>query len=156
MIIITDTREQRPFTFDDFPEVEVRRAILQTGDYTLAGFTHLVGIERKNGVDELVSCLSGDRERFEAELLRARGFERFYVVIEGSFADVLGGRYRSKMTPKAVVASIAEFTTRYGVPFLFCGGRGAAEWMAYELLSKFGYEIEKRHQMFTKGQGVAE
>ncbi len=111
MIVIVDTREQTPFDFSRFPDVEVTRAALPTGDYSLAGFTHLVAVERKNGIDELVSCLSHERERFEAELARSRAFERFYVVIEGTFADVLSARYRSKMMPKAVIASIAAFTT---------------------------------------------
>lgn len=150
MIILIDTREQTPFDFGRFPEVETRRDTLTTGDYSLSGFTHLVAVERKNGVDELVSCLSQQRERFEAELMRARAFERFYVVIEGSFADVVGGRYRSQMTPKAVVASIAAFTTRYAVPFLFCGGRGAAELLTYELLSKYSYEIRRRYEVATR------
>ncbi len=150
MIIITDTREQQPFTFSAWPDVATRRDTLATGDYSLAGFTHLVAVERKNGIDELVSCLSQQRERFEAELARAQAFERFYIIIEGTFADVLGGRYRSKMTPKAVIASIAAFTNRYSIPFLFCGGRGAAEWLTYELFAKFCYEIEKRHQTLTQ------
>jgi len=150
MIIIRDSREQQPFSFASWPDVEVTRATLTTGDYSLPGFTDLVAVERKNGVDELVSCLSRQRDRFEAELCRARGFERFYVVIEGTFIDVLGGRYRSQMTPKAVIASIAAFTNRYNIPFLFCGGRGAAEMMTYELLAKYAYEIERRHQHLQK------
>lgn len=35
-------------------------------------------------------------------------------------------------------------------PFLFCGGRGAAEMLTYELLAKYAYEIERRHQHLQK------
>ena len=153
MFLVVDSREQTPYTFSAFPDVEVERGTLATGDYSLAGFESVIACERKE-LNDVIACLqNGNRERFEKELCRARAFERFYVVIEGTLADVLGGRYRSKMTPKAVIASIAAFTNRYGVPFLFCGGRGAAEMMTYELLAKFGYEIEKRYQQMRQHNG---
>ncbi|MHC1726879.1 MAG: ERCC4 domain-containing protein [Syntrophobacteraceae bacterium] len=154
MRIIADTREQRPYTFSEFG-VEVERATLPCGDYSIAGFSDLVAVERKNSVDELVMCLSSDRKRFEAELSRARNFERFYVVIEGHFHDVMAGRYRSHMQSKSVIASIAAFTNRYRIPFLFFGGRGAAEMMTYQLLQKYVYEIEKRYERATKSQESA-
>ena len=113
MRIIVDSREQQPYDFVDFG-LEVERATLKCGDYSVPQFTDLVAVERKNGIDELVACLSSDRQRFEAELARARSFERFYVVIEGHFHDILAGRYRSRMAPKAVIASIAHDLSAFG------------------------------------------
>ncbi len=158
MIVIVDTREQNPYLFDQehYAGAKAERGKLDTGDYSLAGFTDRIAVERKNGLDELAMCLSTDRERFERELARARSFERFYVVIEGHLHEILAGRYRSKMQPKAVIASIAAFTNRYGIPFLFCGGRGAAEMMTYQLLSKYLYEIQKRHDQAQREQGIKE
>lgn len=138
MRILIDTREQRPFTFHGY-DCEVETATLPTGDYSLAGHESLVGIERKASLDELVNCLSHDRDRFERELSRARDFHLFVVIIEGRFEDLVQGNYRSRMTPKAAVASIAAFSVRYS-PFLFCGSRTAAERLTYELLAKFARE----------------
>ena len=79
------------------------------------------------------------------------------MVIEGNLADVLAGRFRSEMKAKAVIASIAAFTNRYGIPFLFCGGRGAAEMMTYQLLEKYAYEIRKRMELLERnGDSVNE
>lgn len=152
--LLRDTREQKGYDFTGY-DCRVEQCTLETGDYSIMGWSDKIAVERKNSVDEIVSCLSQDRKRFEAELSRARSFERFYVVIEGNFADILAGRFRSQMTSKAVVASIAAFTNRYGIPFLFCSGRGAAEVMTYQLLSKFIYEIEKRFERAAKSQESA-
>ena len=148
MRILIDSREKKPYDFADY-DCQVEKATLPCGDYSISPastFAGLVAVERKNGIDELVTCLSSDRKRFEAELARARNHERFYVIVEGHLHDVLSGRYLSQMQPKAVIASIAAFTNRYNIPFLFCGGRGAAEMMTYQLLSKYIYELEKRYQ----------
>jgi len=152
VIILRDTREQRGYTFDRY-DCQVETATLSTGDYSLPAFMDGgIAVERKNGIDELAMCLSSERTRFERELMRAMAFERFYVVIEGRFEDIMAGRYRSKMAPKSVIASIAAFTNRYGIPFLFCGERSAAEMMTYQLLTKYLYEIDQRYQQATKAQ----
>lgn len=46
MIVIVDTREQQPFTFPGFPDVETRRETLTTGDYSLAGFESTIAWRR--------------------------------------------------------------------------------------------------------------
>ncbi len=68
--IIIDTREQTPFTFAG----PARVAGLKTADYTIEGYEDIVGLERKS-LDDLIACLSSQRERFERELLRARDFQ---------------------------------------------------------------------------------
>ena len=139
MIIITDTREQIPFPFTKWPDVEIHQAALDAGDYSLAGFEDRAAIERKS-LDDLVSCLMGDnRDRFERELARARRHELFTVICEGSWEDISRGRYRSQMQPQAVLQSILALTVRYGVPFVMAGSRDAAEYITHGLLSKYLY-----------------
>jgi len=122
---------------------------LSTGDYSLLGFEDRISIERKS-TDDLIGCLSQDRERFERELTRARNFEQFAVVIEDSLPNIMAGRYRSQMKSVAVIQSIAAFSIRYRVPFLFCGNRLGGELMVYSLLSKYAYEIRKRFDRLHK------
>lgn len=155
MRIIIDTREQTPFAFTDYP-AECERGTLETGDYSIYGFEDRIAIERKNGVDELVMCLSSDRERFCKELKRAHSLEYFAVIIEGRLEDIMAGRYRSQMASNAVIESIAALSIRYKVPFLFCGGRKQAERLTFSLLSKYLYEIEKRYERATKAGQVQE
>ena len=63
MIVIVDTREQTPFDFGRFPDVEVTRATLITGDYSLAGSSgNLPGDQRFT--DSV--CLSRELSRTSA------------------------------------------------------------------------------------------
>ena len=78
--IVTDTREQHPFSFEGYP-VEVKPRALPTGDYSLDGFEDRIAIERKAAGD-LLSCMTGGRERFTRELERLRGYEAAAVVVE--------------------------------------------------------------------------
>jgi ERCC4-type nuclease len=102
MKILADTREQLPYQFEKYP-VEISKAALPGGDYSLPGFENTIAIERKSLAD-LVSCLKGsDRARFERELSRGRSYELFAVVIEASAQDAMNGKYRSDMKPNAVM-----------------------------------------------------
>ncbi len=143
--IIQDSREQCGYDFSRFPDVACEVGALDTGDYSLAGFTDRIALERKR-LDDLIGCLSQDRARFERELSRARNFEMFAVIIEDSLQNIMAGRYHSLMKSQAVIQSIAAFSVRYRVPFLFCSNRAGGEMMVYSLLSKYAYEIRKRFE----------
>lgn len=149
--IIQDSREQCGYGFSRFPDVVCEVGALETGDYSLPGFTDRIAIERKT-LDDLIGCLSKDRERFEKELSRARNFEHFAVVIEASLPPIMAGRYRSRMNSNSVLQSIAAFSIRYGVAFLFCGDRPGGEFITYSLLSKYAAEIEKRFKIATQAR----
>ncbi len=154
MIILTDSREQLPYSFDRWP-VQVETAGLQVGDYSLKFWEDKISIERKS-LDDLIGCLMGkNRERFEKELSRGRSYELFCIVVESDLSDISRGHYQSNMKPTAALQTIAAFFIRYQVPFLFCGNRAGAEYITYSLLSKYLYEIEKRYQQSKKfNQGV--
>ncbi len=143
MIIITDSREQTPFNFSHFPDVEVERAALTTGDYSLRGFESVVACERKE-LNDLIACLQGsNRERFEKELARGAALPHFWVLVEATIEDISRHHYLSHMEPKAALQSIFAFQVRYRTSFLYCGSRNGAEYACYSLLSKFLSEVQK-------------
>jgi DNA excision repair protein ERCC-4 len=143
MIILTDTREQQPFTFTSWPDVAIERGTLATGDYSLAGFESVIACERKE-LNDLIACLqNGNRERFEKELARGAALHHFCVLVEASLEDISRHRYRSQMEPKAALQSLFAFQIRYGTAFLFCGNRAGAEYACYSLLSKYLYELQR-------------
>ena len=82
--IVRDSREQAPFTFSGLP-VEVSVGALEAGDYSLHGFERRVAVERKE-LGDLVGCLGTDRERFQRELARLRGYDCAAVVVEAPAA----------------------------------------------------------------------
>ncbi len=115
-VIIYDTREQRPLVFE---QLESRPGTLQTGDYSIAGLETLFSIERKT-IDDLANCCTGqNRERFERELHRLRGYRFKRLLVIGREDDICQGRYHSSITPKAVFAMLGAFEARFDLPVVF-------------------------------------
>lgn len=155
LTIIRDTREhETSYDFAGYPDVVVIDDCLPVGDFSLPGFTDRIAIERKR-IDDLIGCLSQDRQRFCLELSKARNFEMFAVIIEATLSDLSNGRYRSQMKTASVIQSIAAFTIRYHCPFYFCGNRAGGELMTYSLLSKFAREVEKRYEVLKRPVSTA-
>lgn len=139
MEIMVDTREQETSKamqrYKSFG-VPYSRATLSYGDYA-ANFTLLDGkklydvsktvspvciVERKMNLDELASCFTHSRERFEKEFKRASFYGCFiHVIVEdGSYEKIEGHKYKSKFPPKAFLASITAWERRFDIHFHFC------------------------------------
>ncbi len=98
-------------------------------------------------------CLMGDnRERFERELSRLRGYDFACVVCECSLADLIAGRYRSEMNPRSVTQSVLAFMTRYRLPFVFADDRQGGELVTYSILAKYAREIEMRFKALRRSE----
>ena len=113
--IIIDTREQTPLLFAN---LTTERRTLPTGDYSVLGFERDFIVERKS-VADLVQSATFERERFERELVRMRGYSFRRLLVVGSLADIEGHNYRSRASPKAVIASLTAFEVRYSLPVCF-------------------------------------
>jgi len=115
-LIIIDSREQVPL---QFTRLESRVATLPSGDYSIAGLEELFAVERKS-IPDLVTCCTGqNRQRFERELHRLRGFRFKRLLVVGSEAEILQARYHSDIAPKAVLATLSAFEIRYDLPVVF-------------------------------------
>lgn len=150
--IVVDRREQQPYSFERYP-VEVVPGTLHTGDYSVLGSEGRIAIERKS-LSDLVGCLIAPkkavkaarpnaligRERFEAELARARSLERFLVVIEASEQAVLDHHYRSRMHPNAVLGSVAALARDYGHKFIWAVSRYGAEGVVFDTLAQWAQD----------------
>ncbi|MFA6221460.1 MAG: ERCC4 domain-containing protein [Desulfomonilaceae bacterium] len=140
--LIKDTRE--PDTaWDMYFSAPTVTACLRTGDYSVSGYEDQVAIERKT-IDDLVGCLGKQRDRFERELERSRGFEYFAVLVESSYFELENGLYRSRLHPRSGVESVSAFEVRYKVPFLFCGSAELAAKKCESLLRKYHREQMKQ------------
>jgi hypothetical protein len=100
-------------------------------------------VERKSLAD-LVACLGVERGRFERELQKAAAWEAFAVVVEASWADLANGQYRSRLNPHAACMSVLAFTARYRIPFIFAGGRQAAEYATWGFLREYLQSARQR------------
>lgn len=139
MVILVDTREQQT---DRAAKRYARfgcpyhRTALSYGDYgyncQLPGGQWIydetktvscrAAVERKMNLDELAGCLGRDRARFEREFIRAQeaGARIFLLVENANWENLIAGKYRSQMNPKAFLASVAAWTIRYDLNLIFC------------------------------------
>lgn len=123
-VYICDSREQQPY-FVGNPEIKTKVKKLHHSDYSVLGLERIVAVERKSGPD-FINSLTNARKRFETELLALRSYRYSCVVVECSYSDIVSGNYRNDVSPKALVGSVARWTSE-GVPFHFCGNRENAE-----------------------------
>lgn len=154
MKVVIDTREQAPFAFsgDAYRGTEVVTGTLSVGDYSLFGLSDKIAIERKS-LPDLVACLGRERERFERELLRARGLDCFAVVVEATWEELARGQYRSKLNPAAACQSVCAFVARWHIPFLFCGSRPGAEYVCHSLLRQYLQGAQARYRALVRAHG---
>ena len=142
LTIIEDTREQTPLDFSSFHFVEVVRATLKSGDYSIRGYETQFAIERKSLAD-LIGTITKGHDRFERELERLMSYQFAAVVIEASEIALRTGHYRSCLSPRSAVGMITAFEVRYRIPFHFCGNRPMAAQRIYELAYYFQREMLK-------------
>ena len=127
--IVIDSREQSPLVFTRLESVV---GILYSGDYGIRGMEASFAVERKS-IDDLANCCMGaNRERFEHELLRLRGYRFRRLLVIGTREDIAAGHYHSKIAPKAVLATLCAFEVRY-LPVVFAetpevGAREVERW----------------------------
>ena len=115
-MIVVDTREQQPLPFS---RLKTRFDALTTGDYSVAGLESLFAVERKSISDLVGCCMGQNRERFERELHRLRGFRFKRLLIVGTEDQIQEGAYCSNITPQAVMATLGAFEARYDLPVVF-------------------------------------
>lgn len=92
-------------------------------------FNNHLAVERKADLDELAGNLTRERQRFEAELIRATGCSFFLLVENGSIEQVLAGSYRSAYNPKSFMATLITFQHRYGMNLAFVESKNAGIYM---------------------------
>ena len=154
MIIAVDNREQptvqaaRRYKAFGCP---YRRETLNVGDYSaycslpdgcILSLIDSVSIERKYGLSELAMCYTHDRQRFEREFERAKakGMKTYLLVEDATWENAYNGKYRSKMRPKAFVASLLAWLARYDCQLIFCKSETSGK-LIYDILYR---ELKER------------
>jgi len=149
MVIVIDTREQRPWSFP--PHIEVEIGTLRTGDYALKNDEHFA-IERKSA-DDFVGTVSLGWHRFVKELNRmdAANFAAKVIIVETDFetfcfrirqgAIIPPDHEHTRCTPQFLMKRIAELTMR-GISVIFAGNAELASAIALRLF----FERERKLQ----------
>lgn len=133
-VLLLDTREQDTARLRarlTMAALPFERQKLDFGDYSAKfplpdgswyDMSRDVAIERKMDLDEICQCYTRERERFQREFDRAKAVNaKIYLLIENAtYEQVLSGRYRSRMQPNALAASIFAWLARYDCQILMC------------------------------------
>lgn len=158
MVIIVDTREQQnQHILDYFKQKNINYEIkkVDAGDYAvklpacpeiniMRDLYIPVTIEKKNSVDELAGSFK-DRTRFENEFIRATGSNtKIFLLIEDGkgYENIVKGNYRSQYEPKALLASLKSFESRYNITTTFLDPKYSGNFI-YHTLKYYLYEYLK-------------
>ena len=160
MTVLVDTREQKTsFSERRYAQFErpYRREKLNVGDYsaefTLPGgkvisLKDAVVVERKNSIDELCMCFTSQRGRFEREFMRASksGIKVYLLVENATFESMYGGKYRARMNPNSLIASVLAWLSRYNCVLVFCkaevSGRLIRDILHYEMRERLNGMVD--------------
>jgi ERCC4-type nuclease len=154
-MIVIDTRGQQPLMFTRLAAI---RGTLTSGDYSFAGGEHVFAVERKV-LDDLTGCCTAERERFERELHRLRGFRFARLLIVGTPDQVQRHEYTSNVSPRAVLHSLAAWEARF-IPVAFAPTPAAAArqvetwayWVAREIVEAANWLLRgQRHNTPAAG-----
>ena len=130
-VIVIDSREQLPYSFTLAGSVV---KALPAGDYSVVGYETRFAVERKS-LEDFISSVVHDRERFETELKKLVAYEHAWVVVEGSLEDILSGNYRSRINPNSLLGMATALMTDY-IPIIFAGNRPCARALVEALLMR--------------------
>jgi len=167
--ITVDTREQDTMQLrkrlKQFKQHE--RKCLKYGDYS-ASYTDTDGteknlecvaaVERKMNLDELCTCFTKGRARFQREFEKAKKNGcRIHLIIENdNYENLFNEVYRSKFSAKSLIASLLSWSIRYNIHIHFCKtettGKLISEIMHYEL-REFLISQKKENEEDVKQQG---
>lgn len=131
MKIIIDTREQKPYEFDD----SIRKT-LKAGDYSIEGLEQLITVERKSKEDIYQSFGNG-RKRFEREFQKLATYDYAAIVVEASLDNLLKQPCYTKLNPKTVINSIISWSIKYKTHFYFGCNRLLSQTLVYRILEKY-------------------
>lgn len=156
MIVLVDSREQKNGHILDYlikQGVPYQVTKLDYGDYSFMLPASVAGediyfhrdcvVERKASLEELSGNLAQNRERFEAEFLRAGNDDcKVYLMVEapGGYSDIIGHKYRTEFAPAAFMASMKTWESRFGCNIQFID----KQYSGYYLISTFTYFMREK------------
>jgi len=145
--ILVDTREQKNLhitKYFDSKNIPYKSRKLDYGDYSFflpankelginrdMFFNNDVSIERKANLEELSNCLTHDRSRFEAELIRSYNSNLILLIEDSKYQDIINQNYNTEYNNKSFVASLMAFKYRYNLDVTFISNKYSGNFIYY-------------------------
>lgn len=124
MIVVCDTREQKPLPFSTFRGVSVDCHKLDAGDYSIKGYETAITFERKS-IPDLVGTLIRGHDRFLRELERMQNYDEKYLLIENDPITLYDYCFRHGWQGKlnTIFGSLLAYACHYKLRIRFCKDR---------------------------------
>ena len=145
--IIVDTREQQPWTFDNYTTSHHK---LDAGDYSIEGLETILAIERKKSVTEIANNII--EPRFKDAISRLAQHKHAFLLLEFSIKDILSYPIGSdlpkrlwdkvKISPAFIMKNVLDWELEHNIKVMFCGSPSDAEKVAEIILKKI-YHLTK-------------
>jgi ERCC4-type nuclease len=139
--IIVDTREQLPWEFGFHITAKKK---LDTGDYSIEGFEHLLAIERKKSASEIANNIT--ESRFKDVLDRLGRIPHSFILMEFDIEDIynfpVGSDVPKKLWDKLkisgnyIMKDLVEAQLNHNIHILYCGCAETAERVAVGIMKR--------------------
>jgi len=148
--IVTDTREQNPFSFERFHSwfSGIERRALEVGDYSVAGLEDRCVVERKD-LNDLVRSFGMERPAFIKRLRRMSEFPDRLLVVTAPLSQIKSRYEHSPANPNQITQSLIATLAGLRVPFLCVDTQELGE----EIVASFLYQVHLYHCLGTNGHG---
>lgn len=149
MTILIDSREQKNSWITDYfksKNIPFKNHKLDFADYSAMipampemgilrpiYFDREIVLERKAHLEELSQNLAQRRAEFSNEWLRAGDCKKLVVVENGSYSDILDGKYNTEFKAESFFASILSFENKFNLRITFCKKEHTAKFIHAQL-----------------------
>lgn len=129
MTIIIDSREQQSPLFGRYPKgMTVSCQTLSVGDYSLAGFTDRIAVERKQ-ISDLVPYCSSDHLATKRKMEKLEKLEWAGLIIEARESEVYSPYRFSQVSPESIRQALASFSIKHKVHIYIGDREHCGRWM---------------------------
>ena len=142
IIIVKDTRESNNYIYK-FQSMEYKDRVvvirdnLPCGDFSLAGESRNLFVERKT-LSDLVGSFVGERRvQFSKMWQRAAEIKHKFLMVEGSFAGAIDGEYRSAFHPHSLIGSLMSWGLKYRFNWFFVNNFAEGQQAIFYLFSNY-------------------
>jgi ERCC4-type nuclease len=149
-VIVVDTREQNPFSFDRFSAwfSGIEKRPLNLGDYSVAGREETCVVERKD-LNDLVRSFHVERSVFVERLRRMSTFPDRLLIITAALSQVKSRYEHSPANPNQITQSLVATLAGLRVPFLCVENHELGE----EIIASYLYQVHLYHWLEANSHG---
>jgi ERCC4-type nuclease len=145
LVLVQDTREQKPLFRGPVEGLEVVTCTLPYGDYSIRGFEDRFCIERKQ-MSDFYSYIGKERHRTTRKMEQFRDMATnggwVGLVVEATEADLLTGYIMSRVSPETARQALISFEVRYGIHVYYSRSRRDIRRWVLDRAIKF-YRIQR-------------